>query len=293
MCFDFPPERKAPKRYVQFYPKCRSTMRIFETFRPKNNIIKKYVQYYYLEIDDHNIEREFTCFPHYNTAISIYKSHKRFKDATVEFHPHLLPIQIFTPLRKEALTVKQIGEIYRIVIVFNPMGIQNFFYNLNFTDYITDFYFFKKDEINQLFTTTDIETLGNLLDSFLIKRFCKNENEIVKNAIFKILNDSQSLKISELSKNLIISRRHLNRLFNESLGISVKNFQEIVRFRNAMTHKIFQKPLDNFTEISYEYNYSDQSHLNKVFSKLTHNSPTKFLKKGTYLGSEDIFWHLK
>jgi AraC-like DNA-binding protein len=268
-------------------------MRIFETFRPKNNIIKKYVQYYYLEIDEHNSEREFTCFPHYNTAISIYKSHKRYKDATVEFKPDLLPLQIFTPIRKDILTVKQLGKIYRIVIIFNPLGIQNFFDNLNFTDYFTDFSFFKKDEINQLFTTTDIETLRNLLDSFLIKRFCNNENEIVKNAIFKIFDHSQSLKVSELSKSLIISRRHLNRLFNENLGISVKNFQEIVRFRKAMTHKIFEKPLDNFTEISYEYNYSDQSHLNKVFSKLTHNSPAKFLKKGTYLGSEDIFWHLK
>ena len=149
-------------------------MRIFETFRPKNNIIKKYVQYYYLEIDEHNSEREFTCFPHYNTAISIYKSHKRYKDATVEFKPDLLPLQIFTPIRKDILTVKQLGKIYRIVIIFNPLGIQNFFDNLNFTDYFTDFSFFKKDEINQLFTTTDIETLRNLLDSFLIKRICNN-----------------------------------------------------------------------------------------------------------------------
>ena len=73
----------------------------------------------------------------------------------------------------------------------------------------------------------------------------------------------------------------------------MKNFQEIVRFRNALSHKINQKPFDNFTEISYKYNYSDQSHLNKVFTKLTHNSPGNFLKKGTHLGSEDTFWHLK
>ena len=62
-----------------------------------------------------------------------------------------------------------------------------FFDNLNFTDYFTDFSFFKKDEINQLFTTTDIETLRNLLDSFLIKRFCNNENEIVKNAVENLI----------------------------------------------------------------------------------------------------------
>jgi AraC-like DNA-binding protein len=147
--------------------------------------------------------------------------------------------------------------------------------------------------INELFINTDLEILTELLDSFFLKNFHTNENKIVKSAIFKILDDSKYLNDFELSKNLQVSRRHLNRLFNENLGVSVKNFQEIVRFRKAMTHKIFEKPLDNFTEISYEYNYSDQSHLNKVFSKLTHNSPAKFLKKGTYLGSEDIFWHLK
>ena len=282
-----------PNRYVQFYPKYRSKMKIFETFKPKNEIVKQYIQYYYIEIDEENIEREFTCFPHYNTAISLYKSHKRYEDATVEFQPDLLPIQIFTPIRKDIFNVKQIGKIYRIVIIFNPLGIQNFFKGIDFSNFIIDFDFFPKNIINELFINTDLEILTELLDSFFLKNFHTNENKIVKSAIFKILDDSKYLNVFELSKNLQVSRRHLNRLFNENLGVSVKNFQEIVRFRKAMTHKIFEKPLDNFTEISYEYNYSDQSHLNKVFSKLTHNSPAKFLKKGTYLGSEDIFWHLK
>ena len=86
-------------------------MKIFETFKPKNEIVKQYIQYYYIEIDEENIEREFTCFPHYNTAISLYKSHKRYEDATVEFQPDLLPIQIFTPIRKDIFNVKQIGKI--------------------------------------------------------------------------------------------------------------------------------------------------------------------------------------
>lgn len=268
-------------------------MRIFETFKPKNEIIKQFIQYYYIEIDDENIEREFTCFPHYNTAISLYKSHKRYEDASVEFQPDLLPLQIFTPIRKDIFNVKQIGEIYRIVIIFNPLGIQNFFKGLDFTDFITDFDFFSKNEINQLFKNPDVEILTELLDSFLFKNFHTNENKIVKNAIFKIFDDNQYLNVFELSKSIQVSRRHLNRLFNENLGVSVKNFQEIVRFRNAVSHKINQKPFDNFTEISYKYNYSDQSHLNKVFTKLTHNSPGKFLKNGTHLGSEDTFWHLK
>ena len=268
-------------------------MKIFETFKPKNEIVKQYIQYYYLEIDDKNIHREFTCFPHFNTAISLYSSHKRNEDATIEFQKSLSPIQIFTPIRKNIFTVKQIGKIHRIVIVFNPLGIQHFFKDLNFSDFITDFSFFSKDEIIQLFENQNIEILTDLLDSFLIKNFNENENTILKKAVNTILEKNQDLNITELSEQLQISRRHLNRLFNENLGLNVKSFQEIVRFRNAMTHKIFQKPLDNFTEISYEYNFSDQSHLNKLFSKLTHNSPTKFLKNGKYLGSEDIFWHLK
>ena len=57
--------------------------------------------------------------------------------------------------------------------------------------------------------------------------------------------------------------------------------------------KLFENTEQSFTDLAYEFNYSDQSHLNKAFKNFTSNSPKNFLKKGTLLGNEDTFWHLK
>jgi len=59
--------------------------KIFETFKPENPIIKKYVNYYYLDIKPDNEINEFQCFPHFNNTISIYKSHTRLGGGEMVF----------------------------------------------------------------------------------------------------------------------------------------------------------------------------------------------------------------
>jgi hypothetical protein len=99
---------------------------IFETFEPQNLIVKKYIDYYYLDIKQNNIINEFQCFPHFNNSISLYKSHIRLKDGAMVFNKTAKPFQIFTPIRENTLTVKQLGKVYRIVIVFHPIVLPKF-----------------------------------------------------------------------------------------------------------------------------------------------------------------------
>ena len=101
----------------------------FDTFKPKNLTIKEYVDYYYLDIKPNNVINEFQCFPHFNNTISLYKSHIRLKNGKIKFKETAKPFQIFTPIREKVLNVKQSGKVYRIVIVFHPLGIQQFYEN--------------------------------------------------------------------------------------------------------------------------------------------------------------------
>ncbi|VXD07071.1 DNA-binding transcriptional activator FeaR (fragment) [Sphingobacterium multivorum] len=116
---------------------------LFQTFKPKNPIVKKYVDYYYLDIKPNNVINKFLCFPHFNNTISIYRYHVRLENGEIKFDDNANPFQIFTPIRQKVLNVKQSGTVYRIVIVFHPLGIQQFYENLNFADYITDYEFFQ------------------------------------------------------------------------------------------------------------------------------------------------------
>ncbi len=266
---------------------------IFKTFKPQNSLIAKYIDYYYLDFKPKNVLREFECYPHFNNTISLYKSHKRLNDGSILFEDNSCPLQIFTPIRDKILPIKQKGKIHRIVIVFQPLGVQQFFKDLDFSGYLIDFNFFNQRELTSLFEIEDIFKLREMLDSFLLKRYENYENIILENSMTCIFsNDEYLLSTEALALKLNVSRRHLNRVFNQVFGVSVKKFQKIVVFRKLLNRKLFENPEKTFTSLAHEFYYSDQSHLIKTFQEFTLKSPKKFIDEGTHLGNEDTFWKI-
>ena len=266
---------------------------IFETFKPENALVSKYVDYYYLDIKPNNVTTEFDCFPHYNTTISLYKSNVIKEIGEIIYEDNGSPLQIFTPIRKSIFHVRQLGKIHRLVIVFKPLGIQQFYKHLDFTDFIVDHDFFTNTELTTLFATEQTTLITKHLDQYLLNRFVDYKNTALEASLILIFNNLGSLPIQLIATKITISRRHLNRLFNAHFGISVKKFNEIVLFRKTLEKKLFETTEQSFTDLAYEFKYCDQSHLIKAFQNFTLNSPKHFFKKGTHLGNEDTFWHLK
>ena len=264
----------------------------FDTFKPRHKLVSQYVDYYYLDVKPSNEVTEFVCFPHHNTTISIYKSHRRAANRDMIFDPDAASFQIFTPVREQVLRVRQIGKVHRIVIVFHALGIQQFYRDLDFSDYILDHPFLNQGELEQLFTQTKVDVLTEILDQFLWSRYVEFKNETLGYSTAQVFANYEEFSVEGLANDLRISRRHLNRLFNRHLGVSIKKFHKIVLLRKLLEKKLFSSPQETFTRLAYELNYSDQAHLNKAFKVLTQNSPNQFLKKGTLLGNEDTFWHI-
>ncbi|MFT3677751.1 MAG: helix-turn-helix domain-containing protein [Chitinophagaceae bacterium] len=265
---------------------------IFQTFRPQHPLIARYVDYYYLDIKPANVSNQFICFPHFNTSLSLYKSHIRTEEAEMIYDPQAGPLQLFTPLREKVLLVKQLGTLHRVVIVFHPLGIQQFYGGVDFTDFIKDFNFFSPQELELLLDTTDEDELVNYLDRFLFDRFTGFKIELLDQCINYIFRHAEDFSVGHFSEDSQVSRRHLNRLFQTHLGVSVKRFYEIVLFRKTIKQKLFITPEENFTRLAYEFNFNDQSHFNKIYKKFTANTPAQFFKRGTLLGHTDTFWHL-
>lgn len=269
-------------------------MDIFETFKPRKLIVKNFVDYYYIDVKPNNTTNEFQCFPHFNNTISIYKSHIRLDSQIMKFvEGNVEPFQIFTPIRDKVLNVKQVGKVHRIVIVFNPFGIQQFYQGLDFSDYIIGYEFFSEKELKQIFSTTNIDLLTDALDSLLEKRYMKFENQVIEKAIKYIFSHREKFLVTDISTEVGVSRQHLNRVFQHYLGISVKKFYEIVLFRRSLNRKLFERPDCSFTDLAYEFDFNDQSHFNKRYLLLTKNSPRSFFIKGVVFGKEGTFWHLK
>lgn len=266
---------------------------VFKTFKPEHPKVKPFVDYYYLDVKPHNQFHQFKCFPHFNNTISIYNSHKRLETGEMSFEENGSSFQIFTPIREKVLHVRQLGKVYRFVIVFHPMGIQQFYRNLNTDRLVTDYKFFTKDELEPLFSTIDENELRSLLDDSLAKRYIKFDSQILEKSIAFVYRHFEDFSVSDLSEHLNISRQYLNRLFRSHLGVSVKKFQEIFLFRKTINKRLFDSSDESLTRLAYEFNFNDQSHFNKTYKNLTDNSPRAFFKKGTVLGTQDTFWHLQ
>ncbi len=270
-------------------------MRIFETFKPNSELVKKYVSYYYLHItDDHNEKNEYTCYPHYNNTISLYRSH-RFKyqpyHSILEFDIESKPIQIYTPIRERPLKVTQTGAVYKIAIVFSPFGVNQFLKGSSLLAFDSTFSFFGEEEIEQLFRTVNIEKLVTLIDHLLTNKYAKVENLYIEKALDLLGDNVNDISIDLIAENKLgISRKHLNRLFRKYLNISPQKYRSIVRFRELMSNKLSRNNDQNLSDLSHQANYTDQSHFIKACKLLTGVTPAKFFNDGKIIGNEDTFW---
>ncbi|GEM47637.1 helix-turn-helix domain-containing protein [Deinococcus cellulosilyticus] len=83
------------------------------------------------------------------------------------------------------------------------------------------------------------------------------------------------LKISELADQQGVSVRHLERQFQEVVGITPKWLSRIIRFEEAH-NRLWANPQINLTELAFELGYADQAHFCREFRSLTHITPSQF-----------------
>ncbi|WP_343532988.1 helix-turn-helix domain-containing protein [Pedobacter sp.] len=273
-------------------------MRIFETIKPGHPFLQQYISYYYLDIaDDEDYCNEYICYPHYNNTISLYKSHTtslQNNHSIVSFEKDAAPLQIFTPLRENILKVTQRGPVFKVGIVFEPFGINQFLRKkipLNERACSPAFHFFDEGFVRNLFNGYQFTAMANLLDVQLLKLFTPMENPYLTKAIEIFSSTTDEVGIDELAEvKLGISRKHLNRLFKRYIGVTAQKYRSIVRFRQLINCKLHQNEPQNLTALSHQVHYTDQSHFIKACKQLTGLTPSQFFKDGEMIGSEDTFW---
>lgn len=128
---------------------------------------------------------------------------------------------------------------------------------------------------------SSVEERFQLLESFLRSRLqaAKSFVPVLKQQTLKHITDQQHpVKIEELSKQLNIGRRHLERKFNEQFGMTPRQFLKIVRFQNIFKI-IGSKRVKNLTDLTYRAGYFDQSHFYRDFKEFASMSPKEYFKE--------------
>lgn len=127
----------------------------------------------------------------------------------------------------------------------------------------------------------------------LQERICESETVerniiLVEDYIFSYLQNDVDLSLKQIFwqlhkdtnqlnlKNLGVGVRRLEQRFKNEIGITPKLLYRTLRI-NSVIEQMKQNREQSLTQLALEYNYYDQSHLNRDFKQFTGINPKKFL----------------
>lgn len=112
-----------------------------------------------------------------------------------------------------------------------------------------------------MFDVANIEELIPRVEKALLDIFnVKHQNSIITEAVGAIIEKRGNLQIGDLSSDIFVSKRQLERLFAEYIGCSVKGLASLIRYQ-FLWNEIVYNPTFKIMDAVTKYGYFDQSHL--------------------------------
>ncbi|UCJ07861.1 helix-turn-helix transcriptional regulator [Chitinophaga pendula] len=103
------------------------------------------------------------------------------------------------------------------------------------------------------------------------------QEHMIQRGITTIYAHHGHIAVEELSQQLGINKRSLERLFREKVGITPKHFTNIIRLQHSLRLLRNRSAKENITGIAYECGYFDQSHFIREFRSMVGITPRQYL----------------
>lgn len=131
----------------------------------------------------------------------------------------------------------------------------------------------------KLFFKTDPRIIIDELNIFFtqfLSREMGSDYQLVTAVQQYILQNKGAVTSKDLEQFTGYSERHLERHFNDYMGISPKKYNNIIRLHYFLSLMNQEVRVKNMTRLSYDAGYSDQSHLIKEFKKSIGLTPRQY-----------------
>lgn len=119
-----------------------------------------------------------------------------------------------------------------------------------------------------------IDCANQFLTAQLMKH--KQENDFTHLAMQLIRRNAGMINFEELTKQVPLSIRQLQRVFKNNYGLRISDYMRITRL-NAINKYMLEQPA-SLTELAYKMDFTDQSHFIREFKNYTNIAPRQFLK---------------
>lgn len=135
-----------------------------------------------------------------------------------------------------------------------------------------------REIVEQLMSAQNIADCKRIVEPYLLGLLEKQKQHSYFNnndkEFYLLLNKDADIKI--LSDKINLSIRQMERCFLREFGVSPQHYQSLSRFASLINLKKID-PVKTWTELSYETNYYDQSHMIKSFKSFLQTTPGRFV----------------
>jgi AraC-like DNA-binding protein len=134
----------------------------------------------------------------------------------------------------------------------------------------------------KLLNCESIQDMISTLDEYIftLTNATKKIPITIKYASEKIAVQYSKDSLVSIQKELKISERSFQRMFEKHIGIAPNMYRRICQFNSAFTDLNLRK-YKNLSDLAYNRGYADQSHYIRAFKEFTTITPSEYLSFGT------------
>ncbi len=263
-----------------------------KTIKP-NPCLEKYILFYY-ELELNN--EAYYAYPSDCNVVCLFeKADVTYSNNEITITENSSFSNSFTALNKftTPLFVNNKGVVKEFVIIFKAFGLSQFitknyngipFFQIEeFDDFLkNNTTFFHKSEIDKI----------KLIEDFLLTKLNeKKDLEIILKSIS--LMNSNVLTIHEIAKKCNCSYKKLYRLFLTHCGTTPSILRKNIKFRNSLKKIKAKNSCFKLSDIAFDLGFYDQAFFNKMFKKLSGETPKRFFKNVSVLSKKEIYFKNK
>lgn len=119
----------------------------------------------------------------------------------------------------------------------------------------------------------------SITENFLLQRLkATKDDDTISRCVNEIIASDGLKTVDELSEKFHVGKRHLERKFLSTVGLSQKFFSRIIRFNKAL-QLIENKDFSTFTNVAHEGGFYDQAHFIRDFKEITGLNPKQYFSE--------------
>jgi AraC-like DNA-binding protein len=130
----------------------------------------------------------------------------------------------------------------------------------------------------ELLEPLSIQDRVNMLDRWLLKHIVLSTSkpEAWEHCLNTIVARSGNINVYDLSREVGISQKQMERKFIEKVGPTPKQFAQLLKFRRLREYLSAKKD-ESLMNVAFEFGFTDHAHLTKFFKKFATTTPTEYL----------------